>query len=237
MRLSTNDLVSVVTSVSAASEKILVFSLPNVDTLSNAVIYSFFASQSNSPQLDNDNLKQIDADGLKEMDLKWQMAMLTVRARKGHFARKCRSPKDIRRNGAAEPQRGNVPVETSTSNALVSQCDGVGNYDWSFQAEEEPTDYALMAFRSSSSSSSDNESDDSLPPSLIYDRYHSGDGYHVVPPLYRGTFMPPKPDLVFHDAPTINETDHTAFNVDLSPTKPEKDLPYTHRPSAPIIKD
>nr|GEW97478.1 putative ribonuclease H-like domain-containing protein [Tanacetum cinerariifolium] len=51
---------------------------------------------------------------------------------------------DTRRNVAAEPQRRNVPVETSTSNALVSQCDGVGSYDWSFQAEEEPTDYALM---------------------------------------------------------------------------------------------
>nr|GEU95035.1 hypothetical protein [Tanacetum cinerariifolium] len=42
------------------------------------------------------------------------------------------SPKDTRRNGAAEPQRRNVPVEASTSNALVSQCDGVGSYDWSF---------------------------------------------------------------------------------------------------------
>nr|GEW44387.1 xylulose kinase-1 [Tanacetum cinerariifolium] len=63
---------------------------------------------------------------------------------------------DTRRNGAAEPQRRSVPVEISTSNALVSQCDGVGSYDWSFQAEEEPTNYALMAF-SSSSSSFDNE--------------------------------------------------------------------------------
>nr|GEZ42863.1 hypothetical protein [Tanacetum cinerariifolium] len=77
--------------------------------------------------------------------------------RKGHFARECRSPKDTRRNGAAEPQRRNVLVETSTSNALVSQCDGVGSYDWSFQAEKEPTNYALIAFTSSSSSSSDNE--------------------------------------------------------------------------------
>nr|GEY57229.1 ribonuclease H-like domain-containing protein [Tanacetum cinerariifolium] len=76
--------------------------------------------------------------------------------RKGHFARECRSPKDTRRNDAAEPQGRNVPVETSTSNALVSQCDGVGSYDWSFQAEKEPTNYALMAF-TSSSSSSDNE--------------------------------------------------------------------------------
>nr|GFB82217.1 hypothetical protein [Tanacetum cinerariifolium] len=57
----------------------------------------------------------------------------------------------------AKPQRRNVPVETSTSNALVSKCDGIGSYDWSFQAEEEPTNYALMAFTSSSSSSSDNE--------------------------------------------------------------------------------
>nr|GEU95575.1 hypothetical protein [Tanacetum cinerariifolium] len=42
---------------------------------------------------------------------------------KGHFAKECRSPKDAKRNGAAEPQRRNVPVETFTSNALVSQCD------------------------------------------------------------------------------------------------------------------
>nr|GFA30184.1 hypothetical protein [Tanacetum cinerariifolium] len=68
-----------------------------------------------------------------------------------------RSPKDIRRNVVVEPQRRNAPIETSTSNALVSQYDGVGSYDWSFQAEEEPTKYALMAFTSSSSSSSDNE--------------------------------------------------------------------------------
>nr|GEX37053.1 ribonuclease H-like domain-containing protein [Tanacetum cinerariifolium] len=43
--------------------------------------------------------------------------------RKGHFVRECRSPKDIRRPAVAEPQRRSVPVETSTSNALVSQCD------------------------------------------------------------------------------------------------------------------
>nr|GEU32761.1 hypothetical protein [Tanacetum cinerariifolium] len=71
----TNESVSAVTSVSTASTKVLVFALPNVDNLSDAIIYSFFASQSNSPQLDNDDLKQIDADDFEEMDLKWQMAM------------------------------------------------------------------------------------------------------------------------------------------------------------------
>nr|GEU30127.1 putative ribonuclease H-like domain-containing protein [Tanacetum cinerariifolium] len=277
---NTNDQVSVVANVSAASVKIPVSALPSVDTL--------------------------NADDLEEMDLKWQMAMLIVRARqfiqrtrrnlrangpismgfdmlkvecynchrKRYFARECRSPKDTRRNGVAEPQRRNVPVETSTSNALVLQCDGVGSYDWSFQAEEEPTNYALMALTSSSSSSSDNENlsqlfasqtndkailgyntqvftssmfdcdemftsetDKSLPASPIYDRYQSRDIYHTVPPPYTRTFMPPKLDLVFHDAPNVNETNHTTFNVKLSPIKPDKDLSHTHRPSAPIIED
>nr|GEZ16244.1 hypothetical protein [Tanacetum cinerariifolium] len=76
---------------------------------------------------------------------------------KGYFAREFRSPKDTRGNVVVEPQRRNVTVKTSTSNALVLQCDGVGSYGWSFQAEEEPTNYALMAFTSSSSFSYDNE--------------------------------------------------------------------------------
>nr|GEU70368.1 ribonuclease H-like domain-containing protein [Tanacetum cinerariifolium] len=43
--------------------------------------------------------------------------------------------------------------------------------------------------------------------------YQSREGYHAIPLPYTGTFMPPKPDLVFHDAPNVNETAHTAFNV------------------------
>nr|GFA43994.1 ribonuclease H-like domain-containing protein [Tanacetum cinerariifolium] len=78
---STNESVSAIASVSAASTKPPASILHNVDNLSDDVVYSFFASQSNSPQLDNDDLKQIDADDLEEMDLKWQMAMLTIRAR------------------------------------------------------------------------------------------------------------------------------------------------------------
>nr|GEV94995.1 hypothetical protein [Tanacetum cinerariifolium] len=145
---STTDSVSAVASVSTIYAKIHVSSLPNIDSLSNAVIYSFFTTQSSSLQLDNEDLKQIDVDDLEDLDLRWQMAMLTMRAK-----RECRSPKDSRRNGVAKPQRRTVPIETSTSNALVSQCDGVGSYDWSYQAEEEPANFALMDFLASSSSS------------------------------------------------------------------------------------
>nr|GEW21281.1 putative ribonuclease H-like domain-containing protein [Tanacetum cinerariifolium] len=339
---NTNESVSVVASVSAASTKPPASILPNVDNLSDA-----------------------------EMDLKWQMTMLTMRARRflqrtgrnlgangttsigfdmskvecynchmrGHFARECMSPRDARNK---DTQMRNVLVETSTSKVLVSQCDGVGSYDWSFQADEEPISYALMAFTSSSSKScsgSDSEvapcskaclesvearlvvyqqnenvfekdikllkldvmlrdnalvelrkkfevaekerdelkhtlekfqtslrnlskllknqitdktglrydnqvfnstmfacdelnsyeSDVSVPTSLVYDRYKSGEWYHAVLPPYTGTFMPPKPDLVFHDAPTDSETIH---NVSDSEDEYEgKPMPIQKAPS------
>nr|GEU71465.1 hypothetical protein [Tanacetum cinerariifolium] len=152
----------------------------NLAFVSSSNTESTLSHQSSSPQLNNEDLKQIDVDDLEEMDLRWQMAMLTMRARrflqktgrnlgangptsmgfdmskmecynchrKGHFAREYRSPNDSRKNGVVELQRRTIPVETSTSNALVSQCDGVGSYDWSFQAEEEPANYALMAVSS-----------------------------------------------------------------------------------------
>nr|GFA08546.1 hypothetical protein [Tanacetum cinerariifolium] len=50
------------------------------------------------------------------------------------------------------------------------------------------------------------ELDVSMPASLVYDRYKSKKGYHAILSPYTRTFMPPKPNLVFHDAPTVHET-------------------------------
>nr|GEZ17364.1 hypothetical protein [Tanacetum cinerariifolium] len=128
----------------------------------------------------------------------------------GHFARECRSPKDSRRPGAADPQRRTVLVKTSTSNALVSQYDGY----FSLKSDYE-----------------------SCSPSSLSDRTQPNGGYHVVPPPITGTFMPPKPDLVFHTAPIVVKTDHSAFTVQLSTSKPAQDLSHTNRPTTPIIED
>ncbi|GKA37356.1 ribonuclease H-like domain-containing protein [Tanacetum coccineum] len=46
------------------------------------VMFSFFANQYNSPQLDNEDMEQIDTNDLKEMDLKWQVAMLIMRVKR-----------------------------------------------------------------------------------------------------------------------------------------------------------
>nr|GEX42713.1 hypothetical protein [Tanacetum cinerariifolium] len=329
---STTDSVSDVVNVSAVGAKLTASTLPN-----------------------------IVVDDLEEIDLKWQMAMLTIRARR--FLQK--TGRNLGTNG---------PTSMGFD---MNKCDGIGTYDWSYQAEEEPTNFSLMAFTSSSSnSSSDNEvsscsnacskaysqlqtqydiltenfrkllfdvisyqigfesvearllvykqnefvleenikllnievqlrdtalttfrqqldttekerdnlniklekfqtsskrltdllasqtsekaglghnsqvftkaifdcenyysseSDyDSWPPSNLYDRFVPSGGYYVVPPPVTGTFMPPKPDLVFH-TPLSDENEHLAFSVQLGPTKPEQDL--SSRPSAPIIKD
>nr|GEY31297.1 ribonuclease H-like domain-containing protein [Tanacetum cinerariifolium] len=123
---STTDSVSAAVNVFAVCAKLTASTLPNVDSLSNAIIYSFFASQSSSPQLDNEDLKQIDtgrnlgANGPTSIGFDMNKVECYNFHRKGHFARECRSPKDSKRTAVAEPQRRNVPVETSTSNALVS---------------------------------------------------------------------------------------------------------------------
>nr|GFC55865.1 ribonuclease H-like domain-containing protein [Tanacetum cinerariifolium] len=124
------------------------------------LMYLFFSNQSSSPQLDNKDLEQIDQDGLEEMDLKWQVAMLSMRVkriykktgrklefngkelvsfdktkvecfnchRRGHFARDCKTARNPRNRGR--------------------------DTRWSYQLEEEATDFALMAFTSKPSSSS-----------------------------------------------------------------------------------
>ncbi|GKF87428.1 hypothetical protein Tco_0258305, partial [Tanacetum coccineum] len=52
------------------------------DNLSDVVICAFLASQPNSCQLSQEDLEQINPGDLEEMDLQWEMAMLTIRARR-----------------------------------------------------------------------------------------------------------------------------------------------------------
>ncbi|GJS95402.1 ribonuclease H-like domain-containing protein [Tanacetum coccineum] len=46
------------------------------------LMYSFFANQSSGPQLDHKDLEQLDEFDLEEMDLKWQVAMISMRLKK-----------------------------------------------------------------------------------------------------------------------------------------------------------
>nr|GEX90794.1 hypothetical protein [Tanacetum cinerariifolium] len=67
------------------------------------------------------------------------------------------------------------------------------------------------------------ESDNSVPKTLENDRYKIGEGYHAVPPSYTRTIMPPKPDLVFNDAPNTSESVINVLNVESSTMPKQKE--------------
>nr|GEV97375.1 ribonuclease H-like domain-containing protein [Tanacetum cinerariifolium] len=231
--------VNIAHNVSAASSQ----GQASASTYANDVMFSFFATQSNSLQLDNEDLEQIDTDDLEEMDLKWSQG-----------------------NRNRDNTRKVVPVETPANALVVTNRMG---YDWSYQAEEGPTDFALMAFSSSdktslgydsqfnerdltnksdvfksASDSSVNESEE--VNNQANDRYKAGEWYHVVPLPYTGNFMPLRPDLSFaglYDSvfkSTISETITNVHKTKTSTSKNSKESmekPKTVRPSALIIKD
>nr|GEZ70574.1 hypothetical protein [Tanacetum cinerariifolium] len=210
---STNESVSVVSSVSTASIKVPVYALPNVDNLSDAVIYFFFASQSNSPRLDNVVIyfffsSQSNSPQLEEIDLKWQMGLICPR------------------------WNATTAIEEVILMVLVAM---IGAFRLMKIQKIMPSWHlppqAHQVLKMSS------ESDESVPTSPVHDRYKSSEGYHVVPPPYTGTFMPFKPNLVFHDAPTASETVLNVLNVKPRTTKPTKELSQLNRPYAPIIED
>ncbi|GJU00196.1 retrovirus-related pol polyprotein from transposon TNT 1-94 [Tanacetum coccineum] len=77
--VSTSQAVNTANRVSTGNTQV---NASNIDNLSDAVICAFLASQPNNPQFAHEDLQQIHLDDLEEMDLRWKMAMLTMRARR-----------------------------------------------------------------------------------------------------------------------------------------------------------
>nr|GEV84368.1 ribonuclease H-like domain-containing protein [Tanacetum cinerariifolium] len=78
---STND---VSTAYSVSSPSVSKSQKEGSSSYTDEVIHSFFANQSSAPQLDYNDLKQINDDDMEEMDLKWQVAMISMRIKKLH---------------------------------------------------------------------------------------------------------------------------------------------------------
>nr|GEY12121.1 hypothetical protein [Tanacetum cinerariifolium] len=130
------------TQVSLASTQVSTTSTQvRTANLSDATIYAFLASQPNRSQLVHKDLIQIHKDDLEEMDLKWQLALLSMRTK-----RESRQPKNQdSRNGNQDSSRRTVNVEETSSKAMVA-IDGA-DFDWSYMADDEvPTNMTLMAF-------------------------------------------------------------------------------------------
>ncbi|GJV21684.1 ribonuclease H-like domain-containing protein [Tanacetum coccineum] len=176
---NTNEAVNTTHRVFTAIAQVNTVNSTNIDNLSDDVICAFFTSQPNSLQLAHEDLQQIHLDDMEEMDLRWQMAMLTMRARR--FLKNtgikltvngnetisfdkskvecynCHKRGYFARECRAPRNQDNKNKERSRRSVPVETststdflpCDDLCEYDWSDQAEEGPN-YALMAFSSSS---------------------------------------------------------------------------------------
>nr|GEW02209.1 ribonuclease H-like domain-containing protein [Tanacetum cinerariifolium] len=178
---STNEVDTASIHVSAVSILVsTVSSHDNTANLSDAIMYAFLENQPNGSQLVHEDLEQIHKDDLEEMDFKWQLALLSMRAR--------RSPKNQEsRPRNQDSSRKTVNVEDTYSKAMVA-IDGAG-FDWSYMADDEvPNNMALMAF----SNSKFNKSEFDL---ATFKRGLGFTSYNVVAPSPTGLFAPPTIDL------------------------------------------
>ncbi|GKB13889.1 ribonuclease H-like domain-containing protein [Tanacetum coccineum] len=235
---STNEAVNTAHEVSTSSTQVNAANSKNIDNLSDAVIYAFFTSQPNSPQLVHEDLQQIHPDDMEEMDLRWKMAMLTMRARmflnntgrkinvnvnetigfdkskvecynchkRGHFARECRALRN-QDNKNKESSRRSVPIETSTSIALVPDSELSNDSICSKscletvellksqneQLSKDLKKYELIVLGEITIKELRKKLEivDNCKKGLGYENYNA-----VLPP-YTGNFMPPTHDLSF----------------------------------------
>nr|GFB05675.1 hypothetical protein [Tanacetum cinerariifolium] len=205
---STTDSVSAVVNVSAVGTKLTPSTLPN-----------------------------IEIDDLEEIDLKWQMAMLSMRARR--FLQK--TGRNLGANGPTSMgfdmnkmecynchRKGHFARECRSpkdSRRTVVAAPQRRNVPVETSVQE-PMIRAIKQRRNLQTLLSwlfhplhpIHLLIMSWPPINLYDRFILSGEYHTVPPPVIGLFMPPKPNLVFHTPPS-NENENFAFNVQISPTK------------------
>ncbi|GJU53214.1 hypothetical protein Tco_1226928 [Tanacetum coccineum] len=136
------------TQVSTASAQV------STANLSNTTIYVFLANQPNGSQLVYEDLEQIHKDDLEEIDLKWHLALLSMRTRR--FFQK--TGRKITINGSdiigydkskdQDSSRRTVNVKETSSKAMLA-IDGAG-FDESYMVDDEVlTNMALVAFSDS----------------------------------------------------------------------------------------
>ncbi|GJT99101.1 hypothetical protein Tco_1094619 [Tanacetum coccineum] len=106
-------------------------------SFSDATIYAFLSTQPKGSQLVHEDLEQLHDDDLEEMDLKWNMALLSMRARKFY-------------------QRTGRKIIIDGSNILLGQYgyNGVG-FDWSDMARKRSANMAPQCILPSDSEITD----------------------------------------------------------------------------------
>nr|GEY02424.1 hypothetical protein [Tanacetum cinerariifolium] len=190
-------------------------------SVSQETACAYIASQSGGSQIKFEDINKINEDDMEETDIKWNMALLSMRADK--------APRNHER-GRRDTYRQGSKAEEQTPKALMA-IDEVG-WDWSYMANDEedhalvaeaPMEFALMANTSTENKGKmeciktlkkeletlkqekevvDGSKDlDNLIESQRSDKSKEGLGYTAVPPLIAQLYLSPKKDLSWTGLP------------------------------------
>nr|GEZ21465.1 ribonuclease H-like domain-containing protein [Tanacetum cinerariifolium] len=188
----------------------------SIATISQDTACAYIASQSSGSQIKFMDINQIDEDDIEEMDIKWNMALLSMRADK--FWKKTGKKISIQGSdvvgfdkskdrGRRDNYRQGSKAEKQAPKALMA-IDGVG-WDWSYMANAEedhalvadevsPTEFALMANTSTESKRSDKNKD--------------GLRYSAVPPPPAQIYLSSKKDLSWTGLPECADDTITDYS-------------------------
>ncbi|GJT06788.1 hypothetical protein Tco_0841250 [Tanacetum coccineum] len=144
-------------------------------------------------------------DDLEELDIRWKVAMMTVRLqclRKGHFAMEGKSGKEPGKSIYGVKARGMQQQNEPSHKHLWHKIVLIGYAGAMILIEHR---YGTQLDEMSNKSETDSEismsvfevrsSDEEITPAN--DRFSKADGYHAVPPSITGNLLTPRADISF----------------------------------------
>nr|GFB41648.1 hypothetical protein [Tanacetum cinerariifolium] len=164
-------------------------------------------------------------ENLKEMDLRWNIAMLTIRERR--FLKNTGRKLDMANKERIRFDKSRVECFNCHKRGhFARECKAPRNQD---SRNREPIRRTVPVEATTSN----------VVVSNIMDKCKIGLGYNAVPPPYTGNFMPPKPDLVYPSLDDFADVDESVSESVVKKPTIESNEPKTVRKEnrAPIIKD
>ncbi|GKA02762.1 ribonuclease H-like domain-containing protein [Tanacetum coccineum] len=187
--------------------------------------YSFLANQSSCPQLDHEDLEQLDEFDLEEMDLKWQVAMISMRMKKFY-----------KKTGRKLQFDAKEPVGFDKTKVECYNCHKTGHFARECRSkgnhEIGRRDAGTLGNKEKDNGGDLRSSD--IEDSPVNDRY--AEGMHAVPPLMTWIYIPSGPN---------KEIDESQFTYGPKQSKPSEsdvrssDFNFKDKfwSDAPIIKE
>nr|GEX42649.1 hypothetical protein [Tanacetum cinerariifolium] len=228
-------------SSSSINSQIVAFVSSDNSSSTNEIVntaYSVSAASFNDQASTGSYADDIDTNDLEEMDLKWQVAMLTMRVKR--FIKKTRRKLDL--NGKETVWFDRTKVECYNYHRIghfARECmtpRNSRNRNRDAPTKNAPMDTsttnALSELLDNVFDSHESDGDDNQ----VNDRFKRGEGYHAVLSSYTRNYMPSRADLSFAGLDNFVFKSKVSENIILSMPKIETNASKTSKDSLEKLK-